>query len=102
MRDRELDFAVINMVLHYLRYPAQAIREAARSIREGGTLVIADLAKHSDEDMRRRYGHQWLGFSSEEISQWLKESGFAVESTESIKVKKNLTVNIFKARRLSR
>jgi ArsR family transcriptional regulator len=102
MRDRELDFAVINMVLHYLRYPAQAIREAARSIREGGVLLIADLGKHADEDMRRRYGHQWLGFSSEEIRQWLKESGFAVESTESVKVKKNLTVNIFKARRLNR
>ena len=99
MRDREADCAVINMVLHYLRSPELAISETGRVLRDEGCLVIADLDKHSNEEMRIKYGHLWLGFSRAEMEQWLSRSGFELQEVRSIKVKNNMSVNIFKARR---
>jgi ArsR family transcriptional regulator len=99
MRDREADCAVINMVLHYLRSPELAISETGRVVRDEGCLIIADFEKHSNEEMRIKYGHLWLGFSRDEMEQWLSRSGFIIQEVRNIKVKRNLVVNIFEARR---
>jgi SAM-dependent methyltransferase len=71
----EADCAVLSMVLHHLPSPADGLREAARALSPGGTLVIADFLRHAREDLREQLGDRWLGFDSEELSGWLAETG---------------------------
>ena len=99
MRDGEADAAVINMVLHHLPAPDAGIAEAGRVIRNGGTLIIVDLDKHHNEEMRSRYGHRWLGFSRKNVERWLSESGMTVADFAQFKVGSGLKVNLLAARK---
>ena len=74
--DAELDAAVLCLVLHYLAEPVAALREARRSLREGGRLLVVDMVPHEREEYRTQMGHQWLGFSRELMLEWLGEAGF--------------------------
>lgn len=97
MGDGEADAAVINMVLHHLPSPAEGIREAARVVRRGGGLLIVDLEKHENEEMRRKYHHRWLGFTRTMISDWLGQNGFAPGEVDSMPGGQGLTVNLISA-----
>lgn len=70
------DIAVIHQVLHYLEDPAEALAEAARVLRPGGMLLIADFAPHEVSSLREEHAHRWLGFSDEKVGEWLSECGF--------------------------
>ncbi|MCP4131239.1 MAG: metalloregulator ArsR/SmtB family transcription factor [bacterium] len=95
MRDREADCAIFNMVLHHLASPFQVITEGHRVLKKGSPLLIVDLAKHSNEEMRSKYGHRWLGFTEDEISEWLSKAGFRPENKEHINIQKGLTISIY-------
>ena len=97
MRDGEADTAVVNMVLHHLTSPLDGIREAARVLKGGDRLIIADLDKHEREEMRGRYGHRWLGFSAAEMESWLSEAGFIVEEAARFDTGRGLTVALYAA-----
>jgi len=77
LEDGEVDAALAHMVLHYLPSPPDAVREMARVVRPGGTVVLADFVKHEHEWMREELGVAWLGFAREEVEGWLREAGLA-------------------------
>lgn len=77
LADRQFDAVTIHQVLHYLDDPAAAVREAARVLRPGGRLVIADFQRHDLEDLRERYAHRRLGFTTEEVNRWLMAADLA-------------------------
>ncbi|MCU0847170.1 MAG: metalloregulator ArsR/SmtB family transcription factor [Spirochaetes bacterium] len=95
MRDGESDLAVINMVLHHLETPSEAINEAARVIKSGDSLVIVELDKHGNEEMRKRFGHRWLGFTVNEVSRWLAGAGLKLKNTVSLDAKKEMKINLY-------
>ncbi len=95
MRDNEVDAAVINMVLHHLPSPDAGIHEAARVLRKGGALVIVDLEKHQNEEMRRRYDHRWLGFTRKNMERWLSAGGFSVQSFKQYNMENGLKIDIY-------
>jgi len=97
LRDREADVAVINMVLHHIPLPQAGIKEANRILKPGGTLVIADFAKHAREDIREKFGGTWLGFDSGDIHAWLTASGFSLLESRQYPVRDGLAVNVFRA-----
>ena len=75
LENEEVDAALAHMVLRYLPSPAEAIREMARVVVPGGTLVVVDFVQNQHEWMREELGVAWLGFGVEEIQGWFGEAG---------------------------
>lgn len=67
------DLVLMSQVLHHAPSPANALREAVRILKPGGTLALLDLAEHSAEELRETYGHIWLGFNRERIEFFLQD-----------------------------
>jgi ubiquinone/menaquinone biosynthesis C-methylase UbiE len=75
--DNGADCAVLNMVLHHAADPPAVLAEIRRILTHGGTLVLADLARHELEWVRDRLADQWLGFDEKELTGWLMSAGFS-------------------------
>jgi ArsR family transcriptional regulator len=71
------DLVVMARVLHHAARPLDALTAAARLLRTGGHLVIADYLPHDDEAMREQ-GDVWLGFEPGKLRTWLEDAGLAV------------------------
>ncbi|MDA3039400.1 MAG: metalloregulator ArsR/SmtB family transcription factor [Actinomycetota bacterium] len=70
-----VDVAVLHHVLHFLEDPAAAVAEAAHTLAPTGRLLVVDFAPHGHEQMRREFGHRWLGFESADIRTWCEGAG---------------------------
>ncbi len=96
---------VMHQVLHFLAEPERAIAEAARILKPGGLLVIADFAPHEMERLRDEYAHQRLGFSNEQMTAWFRKAGLRCEHHDQLPPGGDgdsgggLTVSIWLARR---
>jgi ArsR family transcriptional regulator len=73
---RTLDAATLMLVLHHVPDPAAVLADAARVLRPGGRLLIADMLPHDREEYRQQMGHVWLGFGDEQVRRLLGASGF--------------------------
>lgn len=69
------DAVIMHQVLHYADDPARALSEAARVLAPGGHLFVIDFAAHELEYLRGEHAHRRLGFSDEEVVDWLREVG---------------------------
>ena len=78
------DLVVIHQVLHYLDDPARALREATRLLAPGGRMLIVDFAPHGLEFLREKQAHRRLGFSHEQIEDWLEEAGLDCTLTRDL------------------
>jgi ArsR family transcriptional regulator len=92
------DVALMHQVLHYLEEPANAIAEAARVLKPGGHLIVADFAKHDLDTLREEHAHRWLGFELEEVNRWLDQAGFEAMGATNLPGE-ILTVVVWQARR---
>ncbi|MBI3394228.1 MAG: metalloregulator ArsR/SmtB family transcription factor [Spirochaetia bacterium] len=82
LSDGEADTLICSMVLHHMPDPRAALQEAARVIRPGGVLILADLATHEEEIMRSRLADFWLGFDPARLVADLEAAGFRVEDED--------------------
>jgi ArsR family transcriptional regulator len=64
------------LVLPYLPQPARVLQEAARVLKPGGRLLVADMLPHDREVYRQQMGHVRLGFSEAQFSDHLAAAGF--------------------------
>ena len=83
-RESGFDAVLFHQVLHYLDDPGAAVAEAARVMRPGGRLAIADFAPHGLEFLRDDYAHRRLGFSDREVMGWLDAAGLKSAHSETI------------------
>jgi ArsR family transcriptional regulator len=74
--DGSLDAATLILVLHHAPDPAAALADAARVLRPGGRLLVADMLAHDREEYRQQMGHVWLGFSEDQMRRLLAAAGF--------------------------
>ncbi len=99
MGDSEADLAVISMVMHHLADPGKVALEVFRILKKDGIFVIADFEKHTNEEMRKKYGDRWLGFSKEEIRTILNNSGFKKREIKTFHLKQSINLNLTIARK---
>ncbi|MCZ7591461.1 MAG: metalloregulator ArsR/SmtB family transcription factor [Kiritimatiellae bacterium] len=78
------DAVFFSQSLHHAARPECAIREAARLLRKGGTLVILDLARHDQEWVRKEWADQWMGFEEDELRAWLRDADLNAERVERL------------------
>jgi SAM-dependent methyltransferase/DNA-binding transcriptional ArsR family regulator len=83
-RDTGFDAVLFHQVLHYLDDPGAAVAEAARVMRPGGRLAIADFAPHGLEFLRDDYAHRRLGFSDREVKSWFDAAGLKAGDSDTI------------------
>ncbi|MDI6619685.1 MAG: class I SAM-dependent methyltransferase [Clostridiales bacterium] len=74
--NQSIDVVIINMALHHVENPLDAIREMYRILRKGGTVVISDAEEHNGKWAREEMHDVWLGFSHAQIIAWMKQAGF--------------------------
>jgi len=82
LADAEADGALLNMVLHHLADPPAVLQEVRRILSPGGKLLVCDLVRHDAEWMREKFGDQWLGFTEQELSQFLELAHFEIMSIQ--------------------
>ena len=95
LSDAEADLAVISLVLQYLAKPEAAIAEVGRILKKGGLFIAADFEKHDQTELRAKYGARWLGFSRQEIENWLAANGFLLQTVNNYELEKGLPLNIY-------
>ncbi|MEM7462071.1 MAG: metalloregulator ArsR/SmtB family transcription factor [Pseudomonadota bacterium] len=88
---RHFDLVTLHQVLHFLDDPAAAIREAARSLAPSGRLLIVDFAPHDLDFLREENLHRRLGFSHEQISNWLEDANLEVLDIVDLKPEQNIS-----------
>lgn len=84
LSDGAVEAALLNMVVHHAADPPAVLSEIRRVLVPGGTLVLADLARHEREWARERLADQWLGFDEAELAGWLTAAGFSEITHERI------------------
>ena len=99
LADRSFDAVTLQMVLHYAEDPAAALAEAARVLRPGGVLLVADLASHNQGDVLTRFAHRWPGFDDAALAGWLGEASCALAATQDIRGR--LPVRVWRAEKLA-
>lgn len=100
LRD-SFDLIVIHQVLHFLDDPRRMLIEAANALAFGGQLLIVDFAPHDLEFLRQDQAHRRLGFSHEQMQQWITEAGLEslrIENLPPSGQATGLTVTIWTAR----
>ncbi len=67
--DNMFDVVVVHQVLHFVDDITGAVTEAARVLKSGGTLLIADFGRHDVEDLRTSHQHRRLGFADTDFDE---------------------------------
>ena len=84
--DGSVHALVMNQVLHHAEQPVEVLKEIARVLEPGGSLVVADLTRHGHDWARERLADQWLGFNQEELEKWLNDAGLSMIACQEVGV----------------
>ena len=78
--DASFDTVLLMHALTYTKKPQQVLREAARALKPGGTLLALTLQKHGHQKVVEPYNHANLGFTPEHLAQMVEKAGLQVKS----------------------
>ena len=84
LEDATADIVILHQVLHFLDDPQRALNEAARLLKKGGRVLIADFAPHGMENLRDEHAHRRLGFADADMTSMLAQAGMAVTASDAL------------------
>lgn len=89
-----LDCIVLNMVLHHLPAPANAIKHFKNCLKATGSLVLTELCHHEQSWVTKTCGDLWLGFEPEELTHWATSAGFKADESLYIGLRNGFQLQI--------
>lgn len=90
----QADCVVMNMVLHHLAAPADALRALAGLVKPGGSLLITELCSHNQSWAREACGDVWLGFEQEDLARWATAVGLTPGESVYIGLKNGFQIQL--------
>lgn len=82
--DRSVDVALLSQALHHAVDPERALRESVRIVRPGGRVLVIELAQHTQDWVRERFGDRWLGFDPAALQDMLGRAGLSTITTRTV------------------
>jgi ubiquinone/menaquinone biosynthesis C-methylase UbiE len=79
-----VDVCFMSQSLHHAADPGNAVADAARVLRKGGTLIVLDLISHEQEWVKEQYADQWLGFEVSAVEYWMTQAGLSIRTAERL------------------
>ena len=79
-----VDLVIISQALHYTQDTEAALLAARRLLVAGGRLLLLDLAPHQEAWVAPKLGHAHQGFTSEDLTRRLRQSGFTRITSEDL------------------
>jgi len=76
---RTLSASIMVLVMPYLADPQRVFEEVHRVTKPRGRLILLDMLPHDREEYRDELGHSWMGFSKEQVEQWLHAAGWGLD-----------------------
>jgi ubiquinone/menaquinone biosynthesis C-methylase UbiE len=80
--DGSFDHVMLFNILTQATAPARAVSEAARVLRDAGTIAIITLASHDHAEVSANYRDVHPGFSPPQLKRILHKAGLAVDACE--------------------
>jgi len=68
--EAEVDAAMIVLVMHHIDDPIPTLRDAARTLKPGGLVLIVDMVAHDRTSYRQTMGHLHQGFDEATVRGW--------------------------------
>lgn len=100
--DGQFDLIAAGMVLHHQPSPRRFLDHAAGLLNDHGVLLLADLTAHNQDWAKSHCGDVWLGFTEQQLKDWLLAAGFDIHSHEFFAQRNGFTVQVLAAIRRPR
>lgn len=78
--DQAFDTVLLMHALTYTKKPLLVLKESARALKPGGTLLALTLQKHGHEKFVQPYDHANLGFTPDQLEKLVTKAGLSVIS----------------------
>ena len=88
------DCVVVNMVLHHFAAPAEALKQLARLVKDGGSLLVTELCSHDQSWARTACGDLWLGFEQEDLARWADAAGLTPGESLYVGLKNGFQIQV--------
>lgn len=88
------DCVVVNMVLHHFAAPAEALKQLARLVKQGGSLLVTELCSHDQSWARTACGDLWLGFEQEDLARWADAAGLTPGESLYVGLKNGFQIQV--------
>lgn len=92
--DADQDLVVAAMVVHHLPDPGTFFSQAARVLRPGAVLIVAELCTHDQEWAQSACGDLWLGFEASDLIHWAEDAGFSIEASDFLAQRNGFRIQI--------
>jgi len=92
--DVAADCVVLNMVLHHFSDPALALRQLAKRVKAGGSLLVTELCSHDQGWAREACCDLWLGFEQDDLARWADAAGLTPGESLYIGLKNGFQIQV--------